>query len=348
MKKLLIIFLLLTALILPVSAADTALTVSSPTTAVGNEFLLRIQLPEAVETGSVALRLGYDSTALEFVDVYGGLGAATAEQSGDELMIRDSGEAAAFALRLHFKALKAGSYAVELREALVLDAAAGSIECRLQSGSVNILEQGDDASLYALSTVPGTLSPAFSPDITHYSLTVSNKTVGVQVTARPNGYYATAFVEGHWFLPEGHSTVSIDMTSGGGVSALYTIDVYKEEPFRPAVIPEATAEPVIEATAEPTAEPTPEPTPEPVAEAAPEPEIVIQDSEETLSQLSRLRIELETAQQDNAAMGKAVKTAVVACMVEFLLIILLAVYIWKNVWGNDPDEDEDEEDEEEP
>lgn len=355
-KKTLLLLLLLSVLpVLPARAADYTLMVGTPTTAVGNEFLLRVRLPDGTYTGGAELRLGYDSTALKFLGVYGGLGKAEAEVGRDELVIRDSGEFGAFCLRLHFKALTAGTTPVELKEATVRDALGQDAKVTLQSGSVTVLEKSDDASLYLLSTVPDALSPAFSPDVTHYELSVPDTTDGIQVVAKPNGYYATAYVEGHWPLKEGHNLVTVDMTSGAGVSALYTIDVCREKPAAPtpAPTPTPTAEPVAiptaaipgEATAEaPAAESAPAPTAKPAPTPAPksEPEIVVQDSEETLAKLAGLRVELEQAQRDNAEMEKTVKTAVVVCAAEFFLIILLVMYIWRNILGARDDEDDED------
>lgn len=355
MKKktvLLLLLLLLSALlVLPAAAADYTLSVSSPTTAVGNEFLLRIRLPDGTWASAAELELGYDSTALEFLGVYGGLGNPTAEASGNSLIIRDSGEFGAFALRLRFKALKAGRTSVNLAEATLRDGMGQNVDVTLQSGSVNVLEHGDEATLFSLTTVPDTLSPAFSPDVTHYELAVPNGTDGVQVASQPTGYYATAFVEGHWPLKEGHNLVTIDVTSGGGVSALYTIDVFRQTSGLPAAAPTAIpgAEPVTIPTAElPTEsaeEPTPAPTvkPAPTPTPTPEPQIVVQDSDETMAKLAGLRVELEQSQRDCAEAEKTAKLAVIVCSVEFFLIILLVMYIWRSILGSRSGEDEDDE-----
>lgn len=334
-KRGLIILLLLELLLLPVFAVGHTLQLSSPTTVVGSEFLVRLQLKDSfwgdAAASSVSVRLLYDSSELEYMGAYGGLGSPQVEFSEGELRIFDQGAADIYSLRLHFKALTVCTSSLEMAELTVYDPGGAALDCALSSGTVTILQSGDDSSLFHLGVVPGTLVPAFSPEITHYELLVPSDTVGVQVTARPNGYYATAFVEGHWNLREGHNPVTIDMTSGGGCSALYTIDVNRDAPVR---IPAAwidTAPSESPETPAPTA--TPEPSPTPAPTPAPTPEPLIRDSEETLKALEKAKGDMVTAQKQADSALRTAKTVVVVCMAEFLLIVLLALYIWKNIWG---------------
>lgn len=336
MKKRTFLFLILFSalLLLPARAADYALVPGSPTTAVGNEFLLRINLKDAswanAFAGSVALRLQYNSEELEFLGVYGGLGSPEAQIGNNELIIRDQGTPASYSLRLRFKALRVGSSAVALTEAIVRDANGADLDCELHGGTVTVLESGDDALLYNLWVLPGELSPRFSSDVTHYTLRVDGDTVGVQVIASPNGYYATAFVEGHWDLKDGHNLITIDMTSGGGCSALYTIDVFRGDEPEPEPTPEPTPEPVSEA------ESTPEPTPQPT------PEVIYRDSEETLRALDKAEADIALAQLDAAKATKTARTAVVISVGELLFNVLLLLYIWIAFLSRYREEDEEE------
>ncbi len=359
MKKRRILFfaLLLCLLCLPVHAANNHLQISTPSTVVDNEFLLRIRLKDAAwndaSASSVALRVSYNSEELEFVQAAGGLGAPTVEKKTNELIIRDSGTAGIYTLRLIFKALKVSVSNVSVTEAVIRDAAGEAVDCDLCSTAIAVLQSGDETGLFELTTAPAGLSPAFSPEITHYELTVPADTVGVQVYARPQGYYATAYVEGHWDLREGHNLITVDMTSGGGISALYTIDVTKSAPVQATATPAPTAIPTAAPAAVitpaptqepgatpqptavviPTAEPEPTPAPTPVPTPVPTAEPVIQDSPETLQELATAKEELETVRQDAEAMSRAVKTAIVVCVGQFLVIVVLVVYIWNNLWG---------------
>lgn len=356
----LMIIMLLGLLLLPVQAAGYSLQVSSPTAVEGTEFLLRLSLKDAAcygaAAGSAALRLRYNPEELEFLGAESTLGTPETEQEDGELVLRCSGESAELKLRLLFRALKVAESPVELTAAEVYDGLGQRIDCRLSIGTVHIIQAGDDATLYQLSTVPGTLSPAFSPDVHSYTLTVPAGTQGVQVTARPSGYYATAFVEGHWGLHDGHNRITVDMTSAQGVSALYTIDVLRNAPPAPVVIPTAepvpeastpTPVPVIEVT--PTPAPTPEPTPTPAAgEEAGSSEAPAPSDEETRQRLAALESELASARQETEQMARAAKRALVFAMSELVVIVILCVVFIRllRIEREDDYEDDDEYEEE--
>ena len=335
-KTLLLMLLLSTLLLLPVRAEGYTLALNSPTTAVGNEFLLRVNLKDSawqnVAAGSVALRLAYNSEELEFVGVYGGLGNPEAHTGSGEVVIRDQGNSAVYSLRLRFKALRACSSTVKLTEAIVKDADGNPVSFDLVNGIVTVLESSDDAGLYSLSVTPGQLNPRFSTETTHYSLLVNKDTEGIQVTAKPNGYFATAYVEGHWGLKEGHNLITIDMTSGGGCSALYTIDVFKE-----GDIP-LEAEPTAESAPIPTPEPSPTPAPEPTPEPSPAP--IIRDSEDTLRALQQAKDEKTLALNSAAAHAKIAKIAIAIAAAELIVIVLQGFFIWKNRFSSDEEYEE--------
>ena len=372
-KTLLFMILLPLLLLLPVRAANYALVMDSPTTAVGNDFLIRLRLKNSAwkndTAGSVALRIRYDSDSLEYVGAYGGLGEPEAQMGKGELILRDQGRAEEYYLRLHFKALRAGESTVELTEVVVKDPAGNPMDCELGSSTVTVQETGDEAGLFSIYTVPGDLSPGFSTDVRHYELQVGADVSAIQVAAKPIGYYASAYVEGHYNLREGHNCVTISTLSGGGVAALYTIDVIRSSAPSPTpkseavVIPtaalpeeeEPTPEPVESVptpTAAPTAKPTarPAPTDTPKPEAKPEAKTeatpaAARESEES-AKAQKTREDMELALQDAAAATKAAKVAIAVCMGEFLVIVLLCLYIWRNMrpFFSEPDDEEDEDD----
>ncbi len=377
MKKRTVLFLLLLSLMLtlPVHAADYTAELNSPKTVVGSEFLLRLSLRDQLGNRpiirSAEFTLRYDPEKLSFLGADGGLGAPEVEEGQGELRILDKGKAAEYALRLRFVARDTGETRVELADAVFLDPNDKPLSCTLSGAGVSIAETGDDASLYSLQVVPGTLSPEFSPEIFHYRLSVPAGTEGVQVVAHPSGYYATAFVEGHWFLKDGHNSVTIDMTSAEGFSALYTIDVERELPATPTPAPTPTPTPAPIPTAAPSPTPAPTPTPKasplpsaspiprpsadptpastPVAESSPAPSAAPpadrSELEQALARLEQAESELQTARAQTASMGRVARIALVVSIAEFFLVVLLVVYIWRNFDPLPPGEDEEDEDE---
>jgi len=93
-----------------------------------------------------------------------------------------------------------------------------------------------DASLSALTTSSGTLSPAFSPSSFNYAATVSNSTTSITVTPTTNNAYASVQVNGTAVLSGaasaaiplsvGNNTINVAVTAQNGTSKFnYVITV---------------------------------------------------------------------------------------------------------------------------
>lgn len=350
-KRILFFLLLLPLLLLPVCAADYHLQMATPTTAVDNEFLLRVRFYDTawnlakVKEGEFTFQ--YDPEQLEFLGVEGGLGSPSFEEADGSITVHDKGDAQDYSLRLRFMARSAGETQLNLSSAKLLSPDGKELNYDIEGGKITILAQGDDATLYSLQVVPGTLEPAFSPDILHYRLSVPPGTVGVQVSAHPNGYYATAYVDGHWFLKDGHNCVTIDVTSGMGCSALYTIDVVREVPATPT--PKPTPAPTPSATPAPTPVPTPAPTPAPTPTPTPSPAPAVKEDSQALkdaiSALEKTKAELEEAQKTAKAMRRSIIILIIVAVGELFMVAVLAIYLWRTLREGDLEYYEDDEDE---
>ena len=75
-----------------------------------------------------------------------------------------------------------------------------------------VTDYGTDASLKGLTFDTGTLSPAFSPDVTEYTLTVPADTSGVSMTAVPNEQYGLVYVNNILINDAVSKTVSVSDT----------------------------------------------------------------------------------------------------------------------------------------
>ncbi|MGL1884975.1 MAG: pectinesterase family protein [Reichenbachiella sp.] len=87
----------------------------------------------------------------------------------------------------------------------------------------------DDATLATLSVTEGTISPAFDPEVTEYSVIVPAGTVSITVTATSTSSNATVVIGDFASIP---GTDVITVTAGSGdASKVYSINVSVEDPL---------------------------------------------------------------------------------------------------------------------
>lgn len=361
-------------LALPARAASGVhMGFSDPTADVGDEVTVIVMATkegteEVASLASVELELSYDASLLQFENAAGGMGNLTAEGENGTLKLKDSPvgiSESAFLAELHFTALEAGSSEVKIVRCLLRDGIGGEPSCSFGSSSVCInVKEEQDVSLYSLSFSVGTLTPAFEPDRTYYTLTVPMDTTFVYVAANPNNYWATHYVEGHSSLQPGENTVTITVTSGDGTARrVYTVKVYRGTP------PAETTEPVeVPAVTLPPEEDLPAPAGEIAEEAtevpaeeqpAPEPETketdqtpeqtedtdalveaaYVRGRTETEEETAAAKKALNTAEERVKTLERAAKITTVAAMIELVIIVVLGYFLWN---GKRQEEDDGE------
>ena len=174
-----ILALLVAAALLPwltvsARAADTDVMFSDPRVVVGNTVTVNVYTTSAV--AGIDLTLVYDTDYLTYTGASGGLGNAAVQDNGGSLRIVDysgSGEGK-FSLNLSFTARAIGTTALRPTACSASNAGgdAVSVEYAFHSASVTITSASSDCTLSALYIDPGTLSPAFSANVTNYAVTV--------------------------------------------------------------------------------------------------------------------------------------------------------------------------------
>ncbi len=322
------------ALSLPARAAGVHMDLSSATATVGEELsVVLLATAEGSETAlplsQVNMTLRYDETLLRYESAGGGMGTLRATAEGGRIRIQDapSSGSSVFLVELHFTALAAGEGSLTVEKCAALDGAGAEAACSLGSAQVSIAEKLEqDVSLYALMVNHGTLEPAFRPDCTSYRLTVPEGVASLAVTARPNNYWASAYVDGHAALQLGENTVTVTVTSGdGSAQQVYTIEVYRG--VRPSPTPEPVTVPERELPSEePQPTPTPQPTPSP--EPTPDAEQLRREGYEAglaegQAEAESARTALKTAKERIETLEHAAKLSVAAAMAELLLIAVL-------------------------
>ncbi len=105
-------------------------------------------------------------------------------------------------------------------------------------------DASDDALLKSLRISPGSISPAFSPEITKYTAEVTKETASIYVSAIANDSKASVGIYGYDHLYPGENTVTILVTAENGSIKEYTITVKRAENTAPSATPTSTPSPI--------------------------------------------------------------------------------------------------------
>lgn len=203
-----------------------------PSVEVGSEISVTMKFTSTSGDvlGNTDVMLAYDASMLEYVggseNVNGGSGALRVT-SGMEGKTE-------IASTLKFKALQAGSTQITISSWEGYDADGQMLTMDRQGSSAITVTApatySSDAALQSLQISPGTLDPAFSPEVENYTASVSLDTARLTVSAVPNSSSATVAVEGGTELQDGVNTVVCRVTAEDGTTVRnYTITVNRVE-----------------------------------------------------------------------------------------------------------------------
>ena len=204
----------------PSAEAGGEVTVSMKITATGNETI-----------NSSNVMLTYDPQALQFLE---GTGA-----SGDAGSLRVVGTAEAansteLSFSLKFKALKAGNTSMSVSTQEVYNGDGQLVTVEQQGNSVVSVSgaagASDNAALSDLQISPGTLTPAFSPDVDSYTAVVGQDVETVTVSALVADESATVSVSGNEGLQMGDNEIVCTVVAADGqTTRTYRVVVTRTE-----------------------------------------------------------------------------------------------------------------------
>lgn len=213
-------------LCLNVSAAGTTVAFSSETVTVGENVTVNITLNPEVEMYSYKFVVNYDSNILEYKSGNATGGAGT-------LMVVDSpsGETS-ISIPLVFNAKVAGTSAISVIDCVCgVRGESGAVDKVLEGASANLTVKdvtlSDNANLKSLRPLAGVMTPAFSPEVTEYTVTVENDVTVCKVsavTAEPN---ATFDVEGSADLKIGENVRTVIVTAPNGTQKSYKLTIIR-------------------------------------------------------------------------------------------------------------------------
>lgn len=214
-------------------AASGRITFSDPTVSVGNQVSVTMKIASSDGTGlgNSDVMLEYDASALEFLSGTNANGGAGSIRVVGNM---ESANQTTFSFTLKFKALKAGTTSITVKSQEVYDADSRTVTIdHVGSSSIKVNASANasaDADLKSLTISPGTLSPAFSADVTEYTATVSESVDRITVSAPANDGNASVVVEGADALEMGENPVVCRVTAEDGeTTKTYTITVTKVE-----------------------------------------------------------------------------------------------------------------------
>jgi len=213
-------------------AADAKISFSDPSLEVWSEVdvTMKFTCTSGETLGNIVVMLAYDANMLEFTNgseyASGGAGAIRVASG-----VVGSGE---LTTTLGFRALQAGSTQITITSWEGDDADGQLLNVTHQGSSSITISGGEtnyssDASLNSMEIAPGTLNPAFSPEIENYTATVGLDTERLVVSAVRSSDKATVELEGTELSADENTVVCRVTAEDGSTVRNYTILVSKVE-----------------------------------------------------------------------------------------------------------------------
>ena len=211
-------------------ASSAKISVSDPSATVGQEFSVNVKISsQDGNLGASDVVLSYDPSVIEFVSGNNASGGAGSVRLVGTM---DSNSTKAFSYTLKFKAVQAGNTSISVGSYEVYDSDAQAVTVsKTGTASVKVkapATSSAEAALSSLKISPGTLSPAFSPNVTSYTAQVGASVDKLAVSASAKDSKAKVLVSGDSGLKVGANTVVCKVTAEDGqTTKSYTITVNK-------------------------------------------------------------------------------------------------------------------------
>ena len=234
--KRILLVLCITAAMIPFQnfkayAATGKISFTDPSVTVGTavSVTMSIEATDDSYLGAAEIMLSYDSSILEFT---GGDNANGGAGSIRVVGFTSSASEKKMSFQLNFNTLQAGTATLSVtsqeiysfNEELMVMAKVGNSKVTVSAP----VTYSNDATLGSLAISPGTLSPAFSPDVTSYTATVGEDAATLVVNAPANHSGAKVSLSGNTNLKAGTNKVTCKVTAEDNQTVkTYTISVTK-------------------------------------------------------------------------------------------------------------------------
>lgn len=212
-------------------AASAKITFSDPSATVGSQVKVNMKISSSSNLANADIMLSYDANALEFVSGTNAEGGAGAVRVHGDAGTPNTGT---LAFTLQFNALAAGSSKISVTSQEIYDSSSQLVTVDHEGSStvtVSALQTASkDATLKSLKVSPGELSPAFSPDVDTYAVTVGTDVDKLIISADTTDDNANKVISGNEGLQMGENRVTCKVTAQDGETAKeYVIVVTKAE-----------------------------------------------------------------------------------------------------------------------
>lgn len=254
-----IICIILTAAVrfgqpLQASAASAAVgfLLQETGTTVGDTVNVYFTVEADEEIGDVEAYISYDADYLEFR-----LASSNVAGGDGVLKVSDVFSSTADTSKrylIKFTALKPGTTAISVMNQPKVYRAEDAQQMSVSSAIVNLtvapaVEASDNTELGSLKISPGTLTPAFDPEIYVYRTSVTEEIQSLYVSALPEDEKARVTISGNTPLYTGENIVHIFVTAETGKIQEYIINVNKvKEEVLPTEAPEPSEIPEVPQT----------------------------------------------------------------------------------------------------
>lgn len=206
------------------SAASGRISFSDPTVTVGDTVTISVSATSDAGIGSMDATLSYNTSLLEYISGSGD-GAVSGGSGSVSLSYYSAQGPTRVSFSLKFKAKAAGTAVVNATygEFATVDEETFTPGLGTSTVTINPPKQASsEARLSSLKVGSGSLSPAFSPDVYDYSVTVPAGTEKLRISLSTKDGNAKYSISGTK-LSVGSNTITIAVTAEDGSSKTYTI-----------------------------------------------------------------------------------------------------------------------------
>ncbi len=222
--------LLFSLFVFNASAAGSTVAFSKSKLTVGETLTVTARFSTSSSNPMYGLEcfVTYDHKVLDFVKTDDNVNKIT---DGKLKVVLQSAEQVNLSQIIKFKALKVGSSVISVESIVYADK--NDIEQTLSGtgATVTVISASEkassDANLKALSVSAGTLTPAFSPNITSYNVTIPYSETEFWVQATKSHSKATYVVQGSKDMKVGNNKRVVVVTAENGTTKSYTINIIR-------------------------------------------------------------------------------------------------------------------------
>ncbi|MBO5873093.1 MAG: cadherin-like beta sandwich domain-containing protein [Clostridia bacterium] len=220
-----ILCIMVSGLVFTASAASSSLSFSKNSIAIGETLTVTASFSNASAMYALEGYITYDPDVIQFVS---GENCNKLIDGKVKIVMQSAGKTS-LKESVQFKSLAAGSCKIALENLLYVDS--NDVEQTL-SGSAATLTvtnpsatASSNANLASMRVSAGELNPAFSKDVTTYSVTIPNDVTELLVNVRTEDRKATATVEGSKDMKVGSNKRVLVVTAENGNQKRYTINI---------------------------------------------------------------------------------------------------------------------------